>query len=281
MKHINNKLIIGGAGVLLWASAFIAFAETQPVPAGTRQELRENAQTIREETRAKTEAVKVETRTAVQNTRKEVEAKREELKKQLEAKRIEAKERVEAAREEAKTRVKAAREELKKRVEQIKDERKKATATRLDEQMNRLNERWTTHFTNVLDRLDDILGKIQVRLDKAASLGKDVSAVKTAIDAAKAAIASARTAVEAQAKKDYTITFTSEEQLRTAFKAAKDQLHKDLTALRDGAVKSSRDAVQNAARTLGGVPKVDEEPEESAAPAPNSTTPTPSGTPTP
>ncbi|MDO8560776.1 MAG: hypothetical protein Q7R91_01005 [bacterium] len=270
MKHINKKLIIGGAGVLLWASAFIAFAQT-PVPAGTSQELREKAQTIREETRIKTDAVRVEARTAVQNARKEVEARREELKKQLEAKREEAKKRVEAAREEAKTRVKAAHEELKKKIEQIKDERKKATVTRLDEQMNHLNERWTTHFTNVLNHLEDILGKIQVRMDKAASLGKDVSAVKTAIDTAKAAIASARTAVEVQAKKDYTITFTSEDQLHTAFKAAKGQLHKDLTALRDGVIKAARDTVHQAARTLGGVPKVDEEPEVSPAPAPTST----------
>ena len=268
MKQHYKQFAAGGIGILLWASAFIAFAQT-PAPAGTRPELREKAQTIREEAKTKAQGVRQEVKATAQNARKEVEAKREELKKQLEAKREEAKKRVETAREEAKTRVKAAREELKKRVEQIKDERKKATATRLDEQMNRLNERWTTHFTNVLNRLDDILGKIQVRADKAASLGKDVSAVKTAIDAAKAAIASARTAVEAQAKKDYTITFTSEGELRTAFKAAKDQLHKDLTALRDGAVKAARDAVQNAARSLGGVLKVDEEPEESTTPAPS------------
>ena len=280
MKHISKKLIVGSAGILLWASAFIAFAQT-PAPVGTREELREKAQAIREETRTnaqnvreenrvKAEAVRTEVRTAVQNTRKEVEAKREELKKELEVKREEAKERIEAAREETKTRVKAAREELKKRLGEIKDERKKEKAKRLDEQMNRLNERWTTHFTNVLNRLDDILGKIQVRADKAASLGKGVSAVRTAIDAAKSVIVGARTAVEAQAKKDYTIIFTSEDELHAAFKAAKDQLHKDLKALRDGAIRSSRDAVHNAARALSGIPKVDDELEDKATTTPSS-----------
>ncbi len=273
MKQHYKKIAVGGVGILLWASALIAFAQTQ-VPAGTKQDLREKAQTIREETRTNVQGIRQAAKTSVQNVRKEIEAKREELKKQLEATREEAKKRVEAARETAKEAVKVKREELKKRLGEIKDERKKAAATRLDEQMNRLNERWTTHFTDVLDHLDDVLGKIQIRADKAVSLGKDVSAVKTAVDAAKVAIASARTAVETQAKKTYIATITSDAKLGEAFKSVRDQLHKDLTDLRDGPVKNARDAVQNAARSLGGVPKVDDEPEDHATTTPSSTSAT-------
>lgn len=254
MKQHYKKFIAGGVGIALWASAFIVFA-TEPAP---MKDVRDKAQNMRQEVKA-----------TVKGVREEVQVKREELKKQLGTNRDEAKKRLEAAREAAKEVAQVKRENLKKRLGEIKDERKKERAARLDEQMNRLNDRWTTHFTNVLNKLEDILGKIQVRADKAAALGKDISAVKTATDSAKAVIASARTAVETQAKKDYTITFTSEEQLRAAFKAAKDQLHKDLTALRDGAIKNARSKVQDAARALGGVPKVDEEPETTAAPSDN------------
>lgn len=278
MKKLHKSALIGGA-VVLWASALVALAQT-PTPARSpervrdlRQETREKSQQIREETRTKAQNVRQEVRTSAQNAREEINAKREELRTELKAKREEAKQKIEAARKEAQERLKAQREEFKKKVEQIRDERKKATATRLDGQLNHLNERWTTHFTNVLNRLEDILGKIQVRLDKAASLGKDVSAARTAIDGAKTAIASARSAVEAQAKKTYTITFTSDEQLRTAFRQAKDQLHKDLTSLRDGAIKSAREAVHQAARALARIPRVDEEPDSTTPPSPSTSTP--------
>lgn len=305
MKQHYKKFAAGGVGVLLWAGALIALAQTPsagtvngtaaptpPTPVGTSEELRERVRTVREEARTESKGAKTkrvgsafrnarqEAEARVQEFKKQIEARREELKKQLESSREEFKKKVEAAREEAKTRVRAAREEFRKRVEQIKDERKKEIAKRLAEQMNLINERWTTHFfMNVLDRLDDILGKIQIRADKAAALGKDVSAAKSAITAAKAAIASARTAVEAQSKKVYTVTITSDEKLGEAFKSVRDQLHKDLTALRD-VIKAARDAVQSAARSLSGIRKVDEEPESESAPAPSGAAPS-GGTPTP
>ena len=94
---------------------------------------------------------------------------------------------------------------------------------------------------------------------KAETSGKDVTAVKTAIQNAKAAIETARTAVETQAKKPYIATFSSETGLGAAFKAVREQLRRDLFGLRDGAMKSSREAVQNALQALKGVPKVDED----------------------
>lgn len=300
MKNLFKTAASIGVSLLISGSAALAFAHAEDEVAqetrrdavqerrteirDTRQETRENIQQKRQDVREKSQEVRKDVREKVQDTRKEIrekaqgvregvrekaegvreelKMKRDELKQNLEAKRKEAKERLETVREEAKMRVKATREELKKKIDGLRDEKKKERAKRLDEQLNRLNERWTTHFTNVLSRLESVLGKIKIRKDKAASLGKDLTAVDTAIAAAESVIASTRSAVEAQAQKDYTVTFTSEEQLKEAFRAAKKQLHQDLTSLRDGAMKSARNAVHDVQRALAGVPKVDEEPAE-------------------
>ena len=200
-------------------------------------------------------------------SREDIKAKRAELNIQIKNERDAAKKRIEAVREEAKKEVETRRTELKNKISKLRDEKKKQIATRLDEQMARLNARWTDHFNNVLDRLSEIIGKIELRADKAQAMGKDVSAVRTAIQNAKTAIESARVAVEAQAKKTYIATFTSEDKLGVAFKTVREQLHKDLFGLRDGAMKSAREAVKNALQALKSVPRVDEEPKATTTPS--------------
>lgn len=204
------------------------------------------------------------------SSREDIKAKRTELNTQLKGEREAAKKRVEAVREEAKKAAEMRRTELKDKISKLRDEKKKQAATRLDEQMARLNARWTDHFSNVLNRLSEILSKVELRANKAEVNGKDVAAVKTAIQNAKTAIATARVAVETQAKKIYMpcilgvstfgkCTFASEKDMGSAFKAAKERLKTDLFGLRDGAMKSAREAVQSAHQALKGVPKVNEE----------------------
>jgi len=188
-----------------------------------------------------------------------IKAKRAELNTQLKATQEAAKNRLEAAREEVKQTVEARQTELKDKISKLRDKKKRQIVTRLDEQMARLNIQWTDHFSNVLNRLLEILGKIELRTTKAETSGKDVTAVKTAIQNAKAAIETARTAVETQAKKTYIATFSSETGLGAAFKVVREQLRKDLFGLRDGAMKSARETVQNSLQALKSVPKVDED----------------------
>jgi len=188
-----------------------------------------------------------------------IKAKRTELNTQLKKAQEAAKNRLEVAREEVKKTVEARQTELKDKISKLRDKKKRQIVTRLDEQMARLNIQWTNHFSNVLNRLLEILGKIELRTTKAETSGKDVTAVKTAIQNAKAAIETARTAVETQAKKTYIATFSSETGLGAAFKVVREQLRKDLFGLRDGAMKNSREAVQNALQALKSVPKVDED----------------------
>jgi len=188
-----------------------------------------------------------------------IKAKRTELNTQLKKAQEAAKNRLEVAREEVKKTVEARQTELKDKISKLRDKKKRQIVTRLDEQMARLNIQWTNHFSNVLNRLLEILGKIELRTTKAETSGKDVTAVKTAIQNAKAAIETARTAVETQAKKTYIATFSSETGLGAAFKVVREQLRKDLFGLRDGAMKSARETVQNSLQALKSVPKVDED----------------------
>jgi|GEM_PF-2992836 len=175
--------------------------------------------------------------------------------------------------------VKEAKERLQQKLAEVKDQKKQQLAKQIANQFDHLNQTWTDHFTAILNHLDIVLQKIQTRADKAAFNGKDVTAATAAIQAAKTAIAAARTAVIAQAAKTYVVPDTSVttgvtaptttsgqekimQNLRNEFKAAREQLRKDLFALRDGIVKNARVAVQGALQELVKIPGVNQEPSD-------------------
>ena len=244
---IKNKLNMGKkfknifiVTVLFFAFTFSVAAQTIAPTTGAGlkdrvKDLRQNIGNIKTQEKTESEAIKT---------------KRAELNTQLKNTSDAAKKRLETVREEAKKMAETRQAELKDKISKLRDEKKKQIATRLDEQMARLNTQWTDHFNNTLNRLSEILSKVELRSDKAGANGKDVVAVKTAIQNAKTAIETARTAVENQAKKTYTATFTSEDKLGAVFKAVKEQLKDDLFGLRDGAMKSAREAVQSALQEL-------------------------------
>ena len=99
--------------------------------------------------------------------------------------------------------------------------------------------------------------KINARVEKAAAKGLDVSAVRTALTAADAAIAISKVAIANQTVKTYAIAVTGEATLRQNVGAARRALHADLKAV-EQTVKDAREAVRKAATTLAGVPRVNE-----------------------
>lgn len=176
------------------------------------------------------------------------------------------------AREAAQTRVEAQRAKVVQRLLDIQDKVKQQLAENIAGQFDALNAKWTDHFTNVLDRYDALLGKIQARADIAAGKGKDVASTTAAIQSAETAITAARTAVLAQAAETFTFdastipaTATSTpsgqekimQSLRKSFQTLHNSLFQDLFALRDGVMRDARMAVQNALQTLGQIPGVD------------------------
>lgn len=186
-----------------------------------------------------------------------IEARRENLKILLEEQRLEFRKMIQAKRKELRDSIRAKREELRARLQEIRDKRKAEIMERIYDRLNALNERLTNHFMSALEKMESVLININSRADKAEANGRDVSAVRAAIETAHRAINDARTAVEEQAGKTYSIDVTDENSLRVDAGAARQALRDDLAAVR-AAVKSAHDAVRNAATTLARIPRVDD-----------------------
>jgi len=192
-----------------------------------------------------------------QNLRQEFEQKRAEALQLLQERRDVFKQQLEQIRSSVKNRVEQYRQELKNRLKQIKDERKRQIVERVYNNINELNKRLTDHFTNVVDKLDQILEKITSRTDKAAANSRDVSGVRTKINNAKNALASARTTIKIQADRVYTLNISTESALKLDVGQARQTFHADIVKVRQ-VVKAARDAIHEAAVTLAQIPKIDE-----------------------
>lgn len=180
----------------------------------------------------------------------------------LKAEREAAREDFKANREAALATFRESRDKAKAaftaKLAKIKDETKKLVATRLEDNLNNINQRHTEQFSDRLTKFNTFLGRVITRKDKAKTTGKDVTKAETAITAAQAAITAAQTAVTTQAAKSYTINFTTEADLKTAANAARTQLRADLKATHDK-VSSARKMVVDALQALIQVRGVDDD----------------------
>jgi hypothetical protein len=290
-----NKLKVMGvasgvAAVLLSASVALA-EEMSP---GTMVKIQEGVRMmtatttrsqVMEKMETKMDSLRDDAKERMGSERKEMKAHLEtarvEMKDRMEKEREDAKAKMESAREEAKMKMETKREEAKQRLSDIRDSEKQKKAEHIAEQLEHLNLKWTEHFTEQINKYGGILLKMQERADLAATSGKDVSAVNSAILLANTAVASAQTAVTAQSAKTYvldastvvttTVTATQKGQdelvssLRTAFQKIHKALFADLTALRDGPMKNARASVQGALQALKQIPNIDEDGNDNAS----------------
>lgn len=203
------------------------------------------------------------------------------VREQLQKEREEFRKALEAKRQELRTTLQLKREELRARLQVIRDERKRELVEKIDQSIENLNNRLTTHYANVLDQIEKVLEKIISRTEKAKEGGRNVVAVEEAIVKAKAAIDKAREAVKAQAEKIYEISITTESNLKVDVGTARQQLHSDLIKVRD-LVRAARESVREAATTLAqsyGFIRIKLSPQQATSvPSNKSTATVPSGT---
>ena len=127
----------------------------------------------------------------------------------------------------------ASREaEMRLKFQQFKDKQKATIAERVNTSLNKINQNQTDQMLKHLDLMSTLLDKLEDRVNKNSSDIKDPAAANQAIADARATIDAAKTAVQAQAQKDYTIQVTTETKIRLDAQAKRDQLHKDIMALR-------------------------------------------------
>lgn len=226
-----------------------------------REEAKDKAVEKREAVKNKAIEKREEVKTRALEKREEVKlnvgAKREEVKANIDAKREEFKAKVEERKAEVKANAEARKSALKTQVQKVKDERKREVVERTDARLGELNERRLNHFSNVLAKLEDVLERVTSRADRAEGRGLDVTTVRTAISEALKAVENSRLAIQTQTGKTYTITVTSEGNLRVDVEKARRALHDDLAKVRE-TVKAAHDAVRRAAVALAQIPRVNE-----------------------
>lgn len=284
MKHFYQSLIhISLIGSLLAGSGGVAFAQTRIAPTNIIPETvkdavrptaplevdairsiapsRERGDAVREAAEGQADRVRQVIETRVSDLRIRLDERKIHLREEIDEKRAEFEARVKEAREEREVKIEEKRAELRERVAQIQDAQKRRVVERIDQKIDELNKRLTNHWISALERMEELLAKLSSRADKAEENGNDVSATRAAVERAKAAIATARAAVEAQAAKTYAIDFTDETTLGEAISAAQHALRNDLQSVRETLV-AARQAIAEALGSLQRVPDVDKEPEE-------------------
>ena len=145
------------------------------------------------------------------------------LKQQMKLLQEQKKDAMTQVRNEAKAMIQAKRDEFKTRMQTIKDQRKKLLVERIDTKLVLVNKNQTTRFTEVLGRLQGFLDKINKSAANQTVLS-DIAAAQSAIDTAKSA-------VETQASKTYTMTITDDSTLKLNAGTTVSQLRLDLMAV--------------------------------------------------
>lgn len=169
-----------------------------------------------------------------ENIQEKIQALRDELQQQ---------------RKKARELFREKREEFKTRLQELKDVRKKTLVERIDTRITTMNTNRTNHFLDVLERLEVILDRIRDKAETAKTNGKDTSELEAAITAASDALSLARSAVAAQAGKEYIIDASSEAGLKNNVGKIISQLRIDLSSTHK-AVINAKQAVRKAATEL-------------------------------
>lgn len=187
----------------------------------------------------------------------EIKLKREELKVKIENKAKEVKDAIEANKEKLKKVAEQRKTQLQQKLKNIKDVKKKQAVENVNDKILELNDRTTNHFLDVLTKLERALNNISSRIEKAEASGLAVSSAKTAIVDAQKAIDESKQAVKVQAEKIYSISITTENNLKVDVGKTRQSLHTDLKAVFE-TVKKAREAVHKTATTLAQIPKIKE-----------------------
>lgn len=187
-------------------------------------------------------AVLAQTSTSSSTTKKDAVQQRVEQRKQT------LNERLDQRKENIASRAAA----LKAKVAKFQDQQRALRVEKFNENLNKINENRTNAFLKFIDKMSEILARVEIKVN---STSGDTTAAKAAIANAKAKIAAAKTAVENQAAKDYTVNVITEGKIRIDAKTAFDSLRQDLqttkTTLTD-AKQAVAKAIQTASSTLGG-----------------------------
>jgi len=137
--------------------------------------------------------------------------------------------------------------EIRAKILAFKNKQKAEIASRVNTNLNKINQNQTDQMLKHLDNMSLLLDKLAARVSSGSPDIKDPAAANQAIADAREAIDKAKSSVQAQAQKDYTITVTTETKIRADAQAQREQLYKDIMATRK-LVIDAKQATSNAVR---------------------------------
>lgn len=185
-------------------------------------------QALAQETTSATDATSSTPRTTIKD---KINLRATALQEKQASKVAEIKARVAEKQAEVKERREERRELLVSKLKKVKDQRKATVVQRVDGNLVKINEQKTAQLSQHLEKMSEMLRKIESRLNQAAANGKNVSEAQVAIASASAAITKAEELVVAQSSKSYTISISSESALKSNVVTTRDSLHQDLQAV--------------------------------------------------
>lgn len=181
--------------------------------------------------------------------------RREAVKEKIDTRKAAIQQKIETRKENVENKITAMKEKiatreaaLKAKLAAFKDKRKAEIAERVNTNLNKINKNQTDQMLKHLERMSELLDKLETRVNSGSPDVKDQTVAKAAIADSKAKIAAATAVVEAQAQKDYTITITSESKVRADAQKMRDQLRTDLQAVKQQVI-DAKQSVSNAIRT--------------------------------
>ncbi len=145
--------------------------------------------------------------------------------------------------------------ELKAKLEAFKDQKKAEIVQRISDNLNKINANQTGQMDKHLQKMIDILNRLETRVNDASSSGKDVATASAAIASAREAISAAQSAVSTQSKNDYTIQVSTEATIKVSVKQMRDKFFKDIQATRKLVINAKQDvakAISSANSSMGG-----------------------------
>ncbi len=259
IKYSISSIVI----ILSLIFGFIASAEDNNTPEDTQL----NNNLNREENKIKREQAMEAAKNEAKNMRDELESKREmykikieQMMQQTKLKREEFKKELELKKEESKLKFEELKNKLREGLTKIKDEKKKISAEKIVSNIEELNIKRTDQLTEKINQIENVLFSINSRISKAENKILNVSEISSKLVSAEKAIELARSEIQKQISKTYSIskTITDESSLRTEMKKLRDTFGSDIKALNEK-IKLAHTAVRDTATTLAKVPRVDED----------------------
>ncbi len=175
-------------------------------------------------------------------------------------------------RDETKAKIKEAREQKRDNEKAEKDKDKIENQAKRKEQLSSFWDKVSEKLGRLLENEDRYINRLKERLEKAASNGKDVTALNTKLEAAKKLVADARTAVKDAGSKVADIIKNNDAKVaREKIEALVKELREKIKAAHQVLVDINNSIKEGRGTKPSPSPSVSPKPSASPSPSPTST----------